>query len=67
MGESWHNNHHAFPGYAFHGLKWWQVDLSGYVIRGLRITGLAWNLKGPHQRLTDQPAAAGQNRTGGTT
>lgn len=33
MGEGWHNNHHAFPRSAFHGLLWWQIDLSGYLIR----------------------------------
>jgi stearoyl-CoA desaturase (delta-9 desaturase) len=32
MGEGWHNNHHAFPRSAFHGLAWWQFDLSGYII-----------------------------------
>lgn len=32
FGEGWHNNHHAFPRSAFHGLYWWQFDLSGYVI-----------------------------------
>ena len=31
-GEGWHNNHHAFPRSAFHGLAWWQVDFSGYAI-----------------------------------
>jgi len=32
FGEGWHNNHHAFPRSAFHGLHWWQVDFSGYLI-----------------------------------
>jgi stearoyl-CoA desaturase (delta-9 desaturase) len=32
FGEGWHNNHHAFPTSAFHGLKWWQFDLSGWLI-----------------------------------
>ena len=41
FGEGWHNNHHAFPRSAFHGLRWWQFDLSGYVIRGLEWIGLA--------------------------
>jgi stearoyl-CoA desaturase (delta-9 desaturase) len=35
LGEGWHNNHHAFPESAFHGMKWYQIDMSGYVIRGL--------------------------------
>jgi stearoyl-CoA desaturase (Delta-9 desaturase) len=41
FGDSWHNNHHAFPGSAFHGLHWWQIDLAGYVIWVLERLGLA--------------------------
>ena len=40
LGEGWHNNHHAFPRSAFHGLHWWQFDLSGYVIWTLERVGL---------------------------
>ena len=40
FGEGWHNNHHAFPRSAFHGLHWWQFDLSGYVIWSLERMGL---------------------------
>src|SRR6266496_2361383 len=41
FGEGWHNNHHAFPRSAFHGLHWWQFDLSGYIIWTLERFGLA--------------------------
>jgi len=41
FGEGWHNNHHAFPRSAFHGLHWWQLDFSGYIIRVLERLGLA--------------------------
>jgi stearoyl-CoA desaturase (Delta-9 desaturase) len=44
LGESWHHNHHAFPRSAAHGLRWWELDLSGLLIRGLRRLGLAWNV-----------------------
>jgi stearoyl-CoA desaturase (delta-9 desaturase) len=44
LGESWHHNHHAFPRSARHGLRWWEVDLSALVIRGLQRVGLAWNV-----------------------
>jgi stearoyl-CoA desaturase (delta-9 desaturase) len=44
FGESWHNNHHAFPRSAFHGLRWTQLDTGGIVIRLLERTGLAWNV-----------------------
>ncbi|MCA9129768.1 MAG: fatty acid desaturase, partial [Planctomycetales bacterium] len=46
-GEGWHNNHHAFPTSARHGLKWWQFDLSWLIIRSLELCGLAWNVKLP--------------------
>jgi stearoyl-CoA desaturase (delta-9 desaturase) len=44
FGEGWHNNHHAFPRSAFHGMRWWQFDLSAYVIRLLEWSGLASNV-----------------------
>jgi stearoyl-CoA desaturase (delta-9 desaturase) len=44
FGEGWHNNHHAFPRSAFHGMRWWQFDLSAYIIRLLEWTGLASNV-----------------------
>jgi stearoyl-CoA desaturase (Delta-9 desaturase) len=47
MGEGWHNNHHAFPTSARHGLWWWQLDVSYWVIRGLALVGLAWKVKVP--------------------
>jgi stearoyl-CoA desaturase (delta-9 desaturase) len=46
-GEGWHNNHHAFPTSARHGLKWWQFDLSWIIIRCMELCGLAWNVKLP--------------------
>jgi stearoyl-CoA desaturase (delta-9 desaturase) len=51
LGEGWHNNHHAFPTSARHGLRWWQPDLSYWVIRGLALVGLAWNVKVPGKRV----------------
>ena len=50
LGEGWHNNHHAFPNSARHGLKWWQFDLSWIVISGMKFLGLAWDLKTPSER-----------------
>ena len=36
MGEGWHNNHHAFPRSARHGLERGEIDVSWLVIRGLQ-------------------------------
>jgi stearoyl-CoA desaturase (Delta-9 desaturase) len=44
FGEGWHNNHHAFPRSAAHGLRWYQVDASAVLIRVLERLGLAWNV-----------------------
>ena len=41
LGEGWHNTHHAFPTSARHGLRWWQLDVSYYVIRAAG-PGSAW-------------------------
>jgi stearoyl-CoA desaturase (delta-9 desaturase) len=47
MGEGWHNSHHAFPTSARHGLQWWQIDVSYWIIRALALVGLIWNVKVP--------------------
>jgi stearoyl-CoA desaturase (Delta-9 desaturase) len=44
MGEAWHNNHHAFPSSAVHGLKRWQLDPSALVIAALEKLGLVWDV-----------------------
>ena len=45
LGEGWHNNHHAYPRSARHGLGTRQLDLSYVLIRLLGAAGLAWSLK----------------------
>jgi stearoyl-CoA desaturase (delta-9 desaturase) len=44
FGEAWHNNHHAFPTSARHGLSRFEIDPSALVIRGLEACGLAWDV-----------------------
>ena len=44
FGEGWHHNHHAFPRSAKHGLRWYEPDVSGWIIRALERVGLAWNV-----------------------
>ena len=47
LGESWHNNHHAFPSSARHGLAWWELDVNWLLIRLLETLGLARRVKRP--------------------
>jgi fatty-acid desaturase len=60
MGESWHNNHHAYPGSAKLGLHPGQVDLGWTVICVLERLGLAWNIRLP----ADLPQRPELRRTG---
>ncbi len=47
FGEGWHNNHHARPVLARHGIVWYQFDPNWYFIRTLKFCGLAWDIKEP--------------------
>ena len=61
LGEGWHNNHHAFPASARHGLHWWQFDASYWMIRILERLRLASKVRVPAThavaaRATNGPA-----------
>ena len=58
LGEGWHNNHHAFPESPFHGLRWYEIDLSGYVIRLLERARLIRGLRRVSQARMDRKRAA---------
>ena len=45
FGEGWHNNHHAYPTSARHGLRWYEFDLNWLGIRCLQLLGLAHAIK----------------------
>ncbi len=61
LGEGWHNNHHAFPTSARHGLRWWQIDASYYVIRAMALVGLAHDIRlpAPDRVIAKRRASAG--------
>jgi len=54
FGEGWHNNHHAFPRSAFHGMWWYQFDVSGLIIRSFELLGLVTAV----QRVSDEAIQA---------
>ncbi|MFP5225295.1 MAG: acyl-CoA desaturase [Actinomycetota bacterium] len=53
FGESWHNNHHAFPWSARLGLKFWQIDTGWYTIRALQGLRLIRDVKVPTRKQLD--------------
>jgi stearoyl-CoA desaturase (Delta-9 desaturase) len=61
FGEAWHNNHHAFPTSAVHGMRRWQLDPSAGLIWMLEKLGLVWDVvrispKRQAAKLSDSPA-----------
>ena len=50
FGEGLQNNHHAFPSAYRHAMRWWEPDLSGWVIAALAKTGIVWDLKMPDRQ-----------------
>ena len=58
FGEGWHNNHHAFPWSARHGLRWWQIDISYYLIRLMKWLGLVWAVKLPSEEVVGRARAS---------
>lgn len=51
LGAGWHNNHHAFPTYASTAFRWWQIDVSGWVIALLEKLGLVWEVHRPQHAV----------------
>jgi stearoyl-CoA desaturase (delta-9 desaturase) len=49
LGEGWHNNHHAFPTSARHGLAWWQLDFVYLAIKALETFSLADSVRVPSE------------------
>lgn len=45
MGEGWHNNHHRYMSAAHQGFRWYEIDLTYYVLRALAAAGLIWDLR----------------------
>jgi stearoyl-CoA desaturase (delta-9 desaturase) len=58
FGEGWHNNHHAFPAAARHGLAWYELDINWYAIWTLEKLGLAAGVRRAKLPATAAPGAA---------
>jgi stearoyl-CoA desaturase (delta-9 desaturase) len=47
MGEGWHNNHHYYQSATRQGWRWWEIDVTYYVLRALAGLGVVWDLIDP--------------------
>lgn len=60
LGEGWHNNHHRYPGSTRQGFRWWEIDVTYYVLRALQALRIVWDLREPPDRIrlgADAPGA----------
>ena len=54
LGEGWHNNHHHYCGSARQGFRWWEVDLSYYILRFMAALRLVWRLNPVPEKIVRQ-------------
>ena len=54
FGEGWHNNHHRYQSSVRQGFRWWEIDLSYYMLRVLALLGLVWRLNPVPARIIEE-------------
>ncbi|MBI5320547.1 acyl-CoA desaturase [Bradyrhizobium sp.] len=59
MGEGWHNNHHAYQSSARQGFRWWEIDVTYYILMALSWLGIVWDV-----RMPPEPVLRNEQRLG---
>jgi stearoyl-CoA desaturase (delta-9 desaturase) len=61
LGEGWHNNHHHYQSSARQGVRWWEIDVSYYLIRLMACLRLVWDVRTPPRvKLAAEPMGPAQ-------
>jgi stearoyl-CoA desaturase (delta-9 desaturase) len=60
LGEGWHNNHHAYMASTRQGFRWWEVDVTYYVLKALSWVGVVWDLNEPPAALVRNEKSLGR-------
>jgi len=60
FGEGWHNNHHHYQSAACQGFRWYEVDLTYYILKALSAVGLVWDLKRPPEAVVRNETRVGK-------
>lgn len=60
LGEGWHNNHHHYQVSARQGFRWYEVDLTFYVLRAFAAVGLIWDVHGVPDHIRNAPPLEAQ-------
>lgn len=64
FGEGWHNNHHAFPFSARHGLRWFEIDMTWWHVKALEFLRLADRVRLPTALMRQRLAYANVRSVG---
>ncbi len=51
LGEGWHNNHHHYSTCTRQGFRWWEIDITYYIIKGLEKLHLVWDVREPPKHI----------------
>ncbi len=62
-GEGWHNNHHHYMSSARQGFRWYEIDVTYYVIKALSLVGLVWDVRQPPRHVIDGVVSESQTVT----
>lgn len=60
LGEGWHNNHHHYQSATAQGWRWYEIDISYYIVKAMSWTGLVWDLRDPPAEVVDNTRPVGK-------
>ncbi len=53
LGEGWHNNHHHYQSSTRQGFRWWEIDVTFYLLKLLSLAGVVWDLRSPPRAVVE--------------
>lgn len=51
MGEGWHNNHHHYQSSCRQGFRWYEIDMTYYILRLMAVFRLVWDIREPPEYI----------------
>jgi stearoyl-CoA desaturase (delta-9 desaturase) len=60
LGEGWHNNHHHYQSATAQGWRWYEIDISYYILKAMSWTGLVWDMREPPPEVVDNTRPVGR-------
>jgi len=63
LGEGWHNNHHKYPSATRQGFRWWEIDITYYLLQGLQLCGLIWDIRHVPAWVLNQPDVSANDKS----